>query len=495
MSNNFEHDCLFRFCMSEKVNTDTVFKKSFSFGKYIVSLSEKTSYELYSDGKSNVAVIGIAVNVLTGNYREIAKELCEASGGNISELIKSEKSLGGKYIIMFGNGDNYYIFGDATGTIPLSYSFIGNRFYCSTNISDIIKKYSLSPDPALSEISSGANIGSAMPFDITSYKEIKQLLPNHYIDITLKRPVRYIYGGKSEPLSSCEASEITHKMIENILMAYSEMFDILCPLTGGRDSRVVFAFLKHSEVPFAAYTDIHSALDRSCPDLTIPPKICTQMGIDYSQHRDTPLPEGYIDSFTEYEGVVPYSEETTLYAYNTKLLCGSKAILTGDIIGQVGKCSLHRDIPEKYATSEYFLWKIHNYNKKTKVYLQHWLDEIEKSDENLLSFDLFSVENRLGRWAAQENHVYNSVGQVYLNIFNSRAIIEAWSRVSRKERINSEIHTKLIKIEAPELLDIPYGSDGFTESLARKNHFIYYLASGLKYHINKFRFNHGIKTI
>ena len=119
--------------------------------------------------------------------------------------------------------------------------------------------------------------------------------------------------------------------------------------------------------------------------------------------------------------------------------------------------------------------------------LGEWLKEIKDAGEHVNSFDLFSIENRLGVWAANENEVYNLIGQYYLNIFNSRSIIYEWTRVSRKERKNSAIHLAIIRTLKPELLEIPFEPSGFVEKISKYNGYTYLVASYFKHYIEKIK--------
>ena len=104
-------------------------------------------------------------------------------------------------------------------------------------------------------------------------------------------------------------------------------------------------------------------------------------------------------------------------------------------------------------------------------------------------FDLFSIENRMGRWAGQENSVYNAVGQLYLNIFNSRSIIYIWTAVSRKLRKKSLLHIALIKETNPAFLCVPFENDeNVFIKMSKSNGLFYYISSRLKYSIQKTKF-------
>src|SRR5690606_40886783 len=62
-------------------------------------------------------------------------------------------------------------------------------------------------------------------------------------------------------------------------------------------------------------------------------------------------------------------------------------------------------------------------------------------------YDLFAIENRLGRWASQGNMIYSAAGIVNLNIFNCREIIESWMQIPRrKDRKSTRLNSSHVKI-------------------------------------------------
>lgn len=91
----------------------------------------------------------------------------------------------------------------------------------------------------------------------------------------------------------------------------------------------------------------------------------------------------------------------------------------------------------------------------------------------------------MGVWAANENEIYNMVGQYYLNIFNSRSIIYEWTRVDRKERKLSAIHIAIIRSLCPELLEIPFEPAGVCERILKYNGLTYLIASYLKHYLKR----------
>lgn len=482
---------LFSYYISESDIDIEELTHEYRFGKYNVLTDSMTPFLHAGNGISECAIFGYAVNVITGSSQDLAQWIIN-SCSNISCVIEFEKNLGGKYIILYRNEDHYYILGDATCSIPVFYNTSG-RLSCSSNYQYLVRHYGYRPDQTFQSIRDSGEISQAMPYDITKYREIKQLIPNHYLDFCNQEVGRYVNSNQFQQTLTVErAVELSVPMIETICDFYKSKFKIYCPITSGRDSRVVLAFLARKNKALQCYTIHHPEHHEDTQDIVIPRQLCTQNDISYEQIDDVAVSNALKSEMDYLLGENNYSLRTLRIAQTIKEHYGDGAVINGDIIGQVGKCSLHRDIPLCFATPRYFRCKLHNYSKESKRQLELWLEEIKNSGECVNTFDLFSIENRMGRWAAQENLIYNSLGQLYLNVFNSRSIIYLWTAVNRKERKMSSIHESLIKKKMPKLLEVPFESDdSMIIRLSKANGLTYLLSSYAKYYIERAKFKRG----
>ena len=482
---------IFSYCLSSEPIKYRSMPIRYCFGKYHLSIDSRTPYSVSQNQNGECAIFGYAVNVITAKCDSIPDEIL-TNCNSIDEVIEYEKNLGGKYIIFYNNKEEYYILGDATASVPLFYYSIGSVF-CSNNPQLIAERFDLSPNPQYLKIRHSSDISQAMPFDITVYKEIKQLLPNHYYDVNKAKSVRFVNSaGKQREMEVEEATDKVLPMIDVLARYYLNNFKINCPITSGRDSRVVLAFLLANGFDGSCCTIKHPEHTDKTQDIVVPGKLCSAAGVPHSIIKDVELTPSDLERMDDLLGKGNYSTRTLRIAQTVKDHCANSAIINGDIIGQVGKCSLHRDIPACFATPGYFRCKLHNYSHEAKQQLKLWIDEIKQSGEKINTFDLFSIENRMGRWAAQENLIYNSIGQIYLNVFNSRSIIYIWTAVSRNERKNSCIHIDLIKKKMPELLGIPFERDeSLLVRLSKANGLTYLLSSYAKYYIESVKFKRG----
>lgn len=482
--------CIFSFYFSEERITAEELPREYRFGKYTLQTDSRTPFVSACGEDRECAVFGLAVHVVSGRWEGLPEDMLHSTA-SLEDLIAYEAKLGGKYLILYREGEQYFLLGDATTSIPIFYN-TSRPFACSSNSQYLVKQYGYSPDPELQKIRDSGEISQAMPYDVTRYREIKQLLPNHYLFVNAQSARRFVNADKPQRvLPAEEAARITAPMIDAIGRFYQSRFSVYCPITSGRDSRVVLAFLAQREaVP--CYTIRHPEHHGEEQDLVIPKQLCEKCQVPYTQIQDVMVSEELKGSMDRLLGESQYSQRTLRIARTIQTYYGSGAVVNGDIIGQVGKCSLHRDIPLRFATPGYFRCKLHNYSSGAKTELGNWLEEIKASGECVNAFDLFSIENRMARWAGQENLIYNSIGQLYINMFNSRSILYTWTAVDRKERKGSAIHISLIRQKKPELLAVPFESDeNIVIRLSKANGLAYLLSSYAKYYLSKMRYRKG----
>jgi hypothetical protein len=480
--------------MGPTTQCTTEYELAIPFGPYRLSYSKDTPVESARLQDRELVILGLAVDVRNGVGEDVAENAL-SSTRTLQDLLAYEAFLGGKYILFYKDSTGAYAIPDATASMSFCYTAGGSPELYATDSEQIAQKLSLKPDVELLGIRNSGDLSQAMPYDLTVYKEIKQLLPNHYFSFSERKALRFVdFTEKKCSLSPKEAAALTAPLIKNLLQFYKTRFKLYCPLTSGWDSRTVLAMMLSMDQNIESYTIRHNNFSNVEPDIVIPKQISAIFPVTNIQIPDLEPDEQMIQSFDQQFCATGYSKRTLMIANTIKASYGDGAVVNGDIIGQVGKCSLHRDIPEIFATPRYFRCKLHNYSRASVLYLKRWMKDIEASGEQVNLFDLFSLESRMGRWAAQENLIYGLIGQKYLNIFNSRSIIYPWTRVPRKDRKRSKIHQELIALTYPELMQIPVGGrPSFAERLTKLNGITYYLASFVKYYYERFSFLHKQK--
>ena len=445
-----------------------------SFGPYQISHDDNTClvHERYDNGE--LVVYGLAVDTLNGSL--VNGFPCES----IDELLSKEVDWGGRYCIFLRAHNDMYILGDASGSIPVFYSFLDGNLVCGTNQFEIARRCGYSINPELLAIRKGSSLEQAMPGDVTLFKEVKRLLPNHYLDVNRQEVVRFCNWTSEERRSLDDVISLTIERSQLLAQAYASQYSLACPLTGGKDSRLVLGLLYGSGLKVPCYTMKHVWHKGDEGDLSIPPKLASTLGFDYCLISDVAHSDRQCQLFDGIyeEGLWP--KVTLSLAETIQSRFKGYAIISGDICDQVGKCGLHQDIPEHFASPSYFQTKIHNTDNMCRRYLQKWMDDVCSSAEKVSIMDLFAVESRVGRWANETNMIYCNLGLVSLNIFNSRRIIYTWASLSRNERKKAVIHHGILERVCPQLLDFPYDRTGLIGQVAKSSWPLFFLASTMK---------------
>ena len=468
------------------------FEKQYQFDKLWINTDARTPVDCAESAQLSVAIIGIAIDTNTGKQEGLASALANDCK-SLEEVLQAEYHLGGKYLIYVSDKTNRYLFGDATCSIQICYTAGDGLFECASDPFILARTRQLQPDEALLKIRESGDLAQAMPYDITVFKEIRQLLPNHTLELQTGAVARYLYFDREvAELSAKEAAvELAPRLLATV-KGFQSFFDLVIPITAGKDSRVVLAATYRITPNVSTYTLKHKKHSDNAADLVIAKQLTDHLGIRHEQYADIEIPETLIRYFDTVFGKNCYSKNTLKIAATVHCYFHDSAIVNGDIIGQIGKCSLHRDIPTRLATARYFRCKMHNFSKKAKTLTDDWIQEVRQSDEHMSIFDLFSIENRMGRWSAQNLSLYNYMGQPNINFFNSRSIIGILGRVPRKDRMTSAIHKELLRLLDERFLEIPFGEDDSRMmKWSKKNTTNFYLASFYKYYSDKFR--HTVK--
>ena len=453
-----------------------------SLGAYHIALSEKTECEVFCGKTAEIAVIGLCLPTSddTPKWQEIVDSIHTPE-----DFLNAEKYMAGRYVLLvhiFGVG--YYLVGDATCSIQINYC-TGTKTVSSL-VPFIVRDSNSKIDPLKQQAFQRKAISCAMPSDITVYEDVFALLPNHYLRLDSFQAVRF--HASAYPINSGTVEDCCAKTLERARYICNEMdkrFDIVCPVTGGRDSRVVLALLREIKSDLKAFTMRHPAMGDDDQDLVVSAKLCKTIGQPHTIFPDVPLSAERVAFFDTLFGVGKYNKNSVVLGETIKSRYKGKTVINGDIIGQIGKASLHRDVPDKMMDARYYQCKAHNFG--TTRYIKEWMADT-KTEPNVERCDLFSWEHRMGRWAAKTSQTKDLCGINELNFFNCREIISLWTSIPRAFRKIGVIHDFFLGQIDPALKEIPYEKSPFVFCIGKRNWLTMYLATFAKFYYQKMQF-------
>lgn len=457
------------------------FDKKISFLDWNIYISNKTNLQYAITDYISVVIIGYCID---GDGIIEPRNLSDYIAKKIKTLdmfISFSKRLAGKYIIFLNINGTYYVFTDATASLPVYYTNSKKIQHISSHEYLVAKyaKCNLSKNSLY--MLKGSDQAKTLPNNITFHENVYLLLPNHYYEIKNNCSIRITKKDIKNTISPQIAAQKSLEIINHIKNQIINDFEIKCPLTGGYDSRVVFAVLLGKK--FESYTMTHK-MSLTDSDLAVPRQITKKYKIKHFLIEDKIPTAEQFDIANKIFGKGMYSEYTLQLIATLIKDAGNSCILNGDILGQIGKSSLHKNIPPIFMGYRYYACKVHNTSLQALKQSKKWYQEISKEFDKKYICDLFSEEIRLGRWAGNENCLFSTFGINVLNIFNCQKIIEIWECVDRKDRKNAQIHKELLKIINSELLNYSFNhSESPLLKIANSNFFLFYIATFTKHYL------------
>jgi hypothetical protein len=205
--------------------------------------------------------------------------------GSLNEVLNDTENLSGRFAIIYNNGENAYLFHDATGFREIYYSFLNDQIFCGST-PNIINRYTnleLDADEAINAFihsseykSSGFWIGTRTPFP-----HIFHLLPNFYLDLNKKANFRYWPNEKRKEFGLKEGAAIMAKILQGTMLALTKRYVLYQSLTSGWDTRVLFAASKDvkNQINFLV-NKINQVTDKSA-DIWVPLRIAKRYKINF----------------------------------------------------------------------------------------------------------------------------------------------------------------------------------------------------------------------
>jgi hypothetical protein len=454
-------------------------------GRELLQLTERTRCAVVREEHREICVAGVCVDSLGRLDREaIPAALLRAGKDGLAGVLAFEPRLAGRYIILYTEGERSWILNDATGAMQVFYHTVG-EMCCAAAEGVVAGALALPYDERNVEIRKGSDCFQPMPYDATCVKDVRCLLPGHHLCLNTGEVTRFQFFPRETDDTEKVLSE-TARQIDNITLEYAKLHPLLCPITGGWDSRTNLSFLMKNGLVPETYTFDHPEFTSETEDLTIPDKMCAALGISHTVIPDVPEDRAAFDEIAAVMG--PHiSGRTVRLARTYRSVYDSEHILlTGDTVAQIGKHVLGNRLSWRAATARFLTCKIHNASAGAVAETTEQLKEYARTGCREGAFDLFSLESRCGRWASRITTIYAMHGIQALNLYNCRSVLTAWMSLPVEDRCGKCVHKYYLRRNAPQLLEFPFNSRNWQDSMKDKA-FTFWLATYGKYWLMKLK--------
>ncbi|MBN1183338.1 MAG: hypothetical protein JXB49_13685 [Bacteroidales bacterium] len=388
---------------------------------------------------------------------EVLKDLIS---NDFEHITKKIANYSGRYVIIHMTGDIIILLNDATATRKIFFSQKRSKLWFASQPQLLAKILELKITTNKSKLAfynseefirlHNSNIGNT-----TIYDEIVQLVPNHYIDVRNQRIVRYWPSQKIERLPLAEVADRCAAIIKGYMESIALRYEIMLPLTAGKDSRLLLSATKGVKERVYFYTNRIVENDDKHPDIYIPSKLLSTLKLRHNLlDTNRAVDPDFIKVYFENN---PYANKSYLpIIYNYYVNFANKVNLPGNFASggiEHYKCSNIKVSAEKLA----YLNGVDKYSFAVDYY-NGWLSGCSevciKNKINIL--DLFYWEERIGNWGTQIQ-LEKDIAQEEVNIYNSRLLISLFLSVDSKFIIppRSVLQKKIINHLWPEVLKKP----------------------------------------
>lgn len=380
---------------------------------------------------------------------------------NFEAVIKKLSKYTGNFVLFHKMNDKIEIVHDPTATKKIYYCHNKEGVWCASQphlLARILKLKKTSNESKLAYYNSDVfhRLANASVGDTTIYDDIRQVLPNHYIDVSEFKVHRFWPYEKKKHLALGEVVEICAEMIRGYVESIAKRYNIMLPITAGKDSRTLLAATKNLRNETFYYINKYKRLHDESMDIRIPRDLFKKLDLKFNiLDPHIPVDKDFIKAYYENN---PFASDYYLpIIYNYYVNFSDKVNLPGNIAtGSVWWYPLYK----KKITVEDLL-KLNDltqYEHARETY-KNWLDDSQQISEQLNHnlWCLFYWEERLGNWGAQTQQD-KDIAQLDINPFNSRQLVDSMLSIRALHKIefgSYPINKAIIKRLWPEILSVP----------------------------------------
>ena len=256
---------------------------------FILLVAPQQKYCFIEQDGVFIVIIGHAYNPFTGDYEEqtILTELLKQF--HISDLLSYDNhfwntinGLTGVFTIILGFQDAIYLFGDASGMQTAFYLENASQVCISSHTNLIGDLNHLVWDSYITELIHYRFfklLGNSLPGNLTQFKEVKRLVPNHYVKIEhgVSQSCRFYWPHKLSRTPDEIVDEVSRLLKNNLELIARKWRKPAISLTGGCDSKTTLSCAADYYEKYKYFSYISS--DSEEIDALAAEKICKHLGL------------------------------------------------------------------------------------------------------------------------------------------------------------------------------------------------------------------------
>lgn len=402
--------------------------------------------DLFSFSKPEMSNDGILEQIFTSDLDELLLRLADYCG---------------RFVMIIAGATSLSIVHDANAARKVYYHKLTQGFICSSRpnlIAEVVglqktrckSKSSYYESPEFIQMNN-AGIGNN-----TIYDNVYQLIPNHYLDVYSGKITRYWPKTPIRNMTLSVASMLCTEMITGFINAMGNRYQLMIPVTAGKDSRTLLACSHNLCNRTFYYINKEHHLNKKSNDLAVPSMLFKRIGIDF--HIIDPYLQEVDDDFRHaYFKNNPLGSEHYLpIIYNYYRFFSDRINVPGNTVASA--YDLYGKVDTRLSGLRLAKWNNVARFDFAIDYYNSWLDEalLCKKNYNVNINALFYWEERMANWGTQIQ-LDKDIAQEEFVPFNCTKLIEIMLSVEPKyiDRPEFELFRQIQKNLWPELLTAP----------------------------------------
>ncbi len=431
------------------------------------------------DGKQ-VILLGNAF-CTDANEKSVTDDIQSYSGDNIQSVTSFWT---GRWVLVTENE----LITDALGLMSAFYGEKDGNWYISSSLALMAKVMDASVDGT---VKSRGVTWQILPDTIVN--DVKKLLCTQKITFE-DNQIQIIQNNWIKDYREKSTEEKCHAVAEILVNAFNNLYKysdkkIILALTGGKDSRLTFAALVKSGIPFESYTADHENLSNS--DKTVPIKLAKQFGVKHSFIKRDALNKEMLADYYNFCAGNSKGADASFFACNLFSHFDEDTVVIRSGFFEAGQTYARSyttpDI-DGFADGVTAYYSDLQNIEKQKIAFQTWIENAKKNPIDYVDIrDRFYIEQRAGGWAAAIEHSFDINDFTSIQIANCAELLSVLLSCNEDERRTLALSYETIKILEPKALEIPINQVTLGDKLSRVKNIVRNPGKKLKNYLSKIR--------
>jgi len=387
-----------------------------------------------------------------GNAAVVAA-LCRQSG-SFADFERASATLGGRWVALLRIGGEARLYPDAAGMRSAFHARLKDgAVVVASQPALLASAYGLTRDDEIDRgFRAHPHFANSWPCELTPYPGVRQLLPNHFLDLNSGEVRRFwptTAGGQIDPDSAVET--ITTQLKGSVAAVLNRGSAVLA-ITGGYDSRTLFAAAGDARAGLKLFRVAGAHFPWY--DTSIPRQLVRRFGGTLLEPAPRPCPAPLRKIMRE--NVAHMWSDPGEYILSTFETLESDFILFG-WLSEIARCFYYPDGQHPQAVDGALLARVAHFLEHPMAIaeFERWLGDVPPAI-GPAALDLFYWEHRAGNWASLLATACDTFCDS-IAPYNCRALLQTALAVPLSfRRAPYELHRRICERAAPGMLDIPF---------------------------------------